>query len=105
MHRARGLLSSRTSSGDVEVAIVSSDLVLRGRLDGEVSVETVAGNLRVDNKGEGLRRLSAATVSAPRVKVQREEFGLGSSFTTRYGAGKSEIRLQTFSGDAELRLQ
>lgn len=138
------------NSGDVEVDTVSGDLVLSGRLNGEVSVETVSGNLRVDSKGERLRKLSAATVSgdvevamalandgevdmesvsgdlrlqvprglsaavsgasfsgdlrAPGAKIQREEFGPGASFNTRYGAGKGRISLETFSGDAELRL-
>ncbi len=138
------------NSGDVEVDTVSGDLVLSGRLNDEVSVETVSGNLRVDSKGERLRKLSAATVSgdvaatfalaadgaveiesvsgdlvlavprdlsaevsgesfsgdlsAPGAKIQREEFGPGSSFNARYGAGKGQIRLETFSGDAELRM-
>ena len=35
---------------------------------------------------------------------QREEFGPGSSFQTRYGAGKGDVRIETFSGDATLRL-
>jgi len=138
------------NSGDVEVDTVSGDLVLSGRLNGKVSVETVSGNLRVDSKGERLRKLSAATVSgdvaamlalaadgavemesvsgdlvlavprdlsaevsgesfsgdlrAPGAKIQREEFGPGSSFNARYGKGKGQIRLETFSGDAELRM-
>ena len=139
------------NSGDVEASAVSGDLRLSGRLNGEVSVETVSGNLRVDSKGERLRRLSASTVSgdvelkaglaqdgeigvesvsgdltlvapsdlsaevsgesfsgdlsAPGAKIVREEFGPGSSFHTRYGAGKGEVRIETFSGDATLRLQ
>ncbi len=138
------------NSGDVEVDTVSGDLTLSGRLKGEVSVETVSGNMRVDSKGERLRKLSAATVSgdvearvalapdgkvemesvsgdlllavpgdlsaqvsgesfsgklrAPGAKIRREEFGPGSSFNARYGAGKGEIRLETFSGDAQLRV-
>ncbi|MES2859538.1 MAG: DUF4097 family beta strand repeat-containing protein [Pseudomonadota bacterium] len=138
------------NSGDVEVGTVSGDVVLSGRLNGEVSVETVSGNLRVDSKGERLRELSTATVSgdvdvtvaladdgeadlesvsgdlrlqvprglsaqvsgesfsgdlrAPGAKIQREEFGPGSSFNTRYGTGRGRIRFETFSGDAELRL-
>lgn len=138
------------NSGDVEVDTVSGDLVLSGRLNGKVSVETVSGNVRVDSKGERLRKLVAATVSgdvaamlalaadgavemesvsgdlvlavprdlsaevsgesfsgdllAPGAKIQREEFGPGSSFNARYGAGKGQIRLETFSGDAELRM-
>ena len=69
---------------------VSGDLTLMvpRALSAEVSAESFSGHLR-----------------APRAKVQREEFGPGSSFATRYGAGKGEIRLETFSGDAELRLQ
>ena len=139
------------NSGDVEASAVSGDLTLNGRLNGEVSVETVSGNMRVDSRGERLRRLSASTVSgdaelkaalapdgeismesvsgdltliAPRdlsakvsgesfsgdlnasgAKIEREEFGPGSSFHTRYGAGKGEVRIETFSGDATLRLQ
>ena len=139
------------NSGDVEASAVSGDLTLNGRLNGEVSVETVSGNMRVDRRGERLRRLSASTVSgdaelkaglapdgeismesvsgdltliaprdlsakvsgesfsgdlnAPGAKIEREEFGPGSSFHTRYGAGKGEVRIETFSGDATLRLQ
>ena len=138
------------NSGDVEASAVSGDLTLNGRLNGEVSVETVSGNMRVDSRGERLRRLSASTVSgdaelkaalapdgeismesvsgdltliaprdlsakvsgesfsgdlnAPGAKIEREEFGPGSSFHTRYGAGKGDVRLETFSGDATLRL-
>ena len=139
------------NSGDVDASSVSGDLTLNGRLDGEVSVETVSGNMCMDNRGERLRRLSASTVSgdvqlkvalatdgeismesvsgdlvlivprdlsaevsgesfsgdlsAPDAKIEREEFGPGSSFHTRYGAGKGEVRIETFSGDATLRLQ
>lgn len=138
------------NSGDVEANAVSGDLSLSGRLNGEVSVETVSGNMRVDAKGERVRKLTASTVSgdvelkiglapdgevsmesvsgdltliaprdlsaqvsgesfsgdltAPGAKIQREEFGPGSSFETRYGAGKGEVRIETFSGDATLRL-
>jgi len=139
------------NSGDVDASAVSGDLILNGRLNGEVSVETVSGNMRVDSRGERLRRLSASTVSgdmhmklglaadgevsvesvsgdltlvvpadlsakvsgesfsgdlrAPGAKIEREEFGPGSHFRTRYGDGKGEIRIETFSGDATLRLQ
>ena len=139
------------NSVEVDASAVSGDLSLSGRLNGEVSVETVSGNLRVDSKGERVRRLSASTVSgdvelkaglspdgeismesvsgdlvlvaprdlsaevsgesfsgdlsAPGAKIEREEFGPGSSFHTRYGAGKGEVRIETFSGDATLRLQ
>ena len=139
------------NSRDVEVNTVSGDLSLSGRLTGKASVETVAGDVRVDSKGEQLSSFRAGTVSgdirarmalagdgvvrmesvsgdlllllppglsanvsaesfsgdlkAPGAKVQREEFGPGSSLQMRYGQGKGEIRLESFSGDAEVRLQ
>lgn len=145
-----GDLALTFNSGEVEASAVSGDLILSGRLTGEVAVETVSGNMRVDSKGERLRRLSVETVSgdadikvallpdgeirmesvsgdltlavprdlsaqatgesfsgdlsAPGAKIEREEFGPGSSFHTRYGAGKGEVRIETFSGDATLRL-
>ncbi|MEF9977534.1 MAG: DUF4097 family beta strand repeat-containing protein [Thermomonas sp.] len=138
------------NSRDVSVDTVSGELVLQGRLNGEVSLETVSGNLRMDSLGERLRSMSAGSVSgdmdlkmgladggeirlesvsgdlalklprdlsaevsgesfsgdlsAPGAKIEREEFGPGSSFHTRYGAGKGEVRMETFSGDATLRL-
>ena len=146
-----GDLRLTLNSGNVEASAVSGDLTLYGRLNGEVSVETVSGKMRLDNRGERLRKLSASTVSgdmelkvglaadgeirmesvsgdltlvaprdlsaqvsgesfsgdlsAPGAKIEREEFGPGSSFHTRYGTGKGEIRIETFSGDATLRLQ
>jgi DUF4097 and DUF4098 domain-containing protein YvlB len=145
-----GDLALTFNSGDVEAGAVSGDLTLGGRLTGEVAVETVSGNMRVDSKGERLRRLSVETVSgdadlkvallpdgeismesvsgdltltvprdlsaqvtgesfsgelsAPGAKIEREEYGPGSSFHTRYGAGKGDVRIETFSGDATLRL-
>ena len=138
------------NSADVSVDTVSGELSLQGRLNGEISMETVSGNLRLDNLGERLRSMSAGTVSgdmdlklalqeggeirtesvsgdlllrlprdvscevsgesfsgelsAPGAKIEREEFGPGSSFQTRYGAGKGDVRIETFSGDATLRL-
>lgn len=139
------------NSGEVNASAVSGDLTLNGRLGGEVAVETVSGNMRMDNRGERLRKLSASTVSgdmalkialaadgevgmesvsgdltltmprdlsaevsgesfsgdldAPNAKIEREDFGPGSSFHARYGTGKGEVRMETFSGDASLRLQ
>lgn len=139
------------NSGDVDVTTVSGDLVLNGRLNGEVAVETVAGDIHVDTRGEQLKNFRAGTVSgdvqvrmglaadgvvkmesvsgdllllmpkdlsaqvsgesfsgelkAPGATVKREEFGPGSSFRAGYGAGKGQVRMESFSGDAELRLQ
>ncbi len=139
------------NSSDVDVSTVSGDLTLAGRLNGEVSVETVAGDVQVDTKGEKLANFKGGTVSgdiqvrmgladdgvvkmesvsgdllllmptdisaqvsgesfsgelkAPGAKIKREEFGPGSSFRADYGKGKGQVRLESFSGDAELRFQ
>ena len=145
-----GDLRLSLNSDQVEVGTVSGDLSLQGRLGGEISLETVSGNMRLDNRGERVRKLDASTVSgdidlklalagdgevhlesvsgdlllrmprdlsanvsgesfsgdldAPGAQVQRERFGPGSSFSTRYGSGKGRVRMETFSGDASLRL-
>src|SRR3989339_445738 len=65
-------------------ASVSGDLTLAvpRDLSAQVTGESFSGDL-----------------SAPGAKIEREEFGPGSSFHTRYGAGKGDVRIETFSGD------
>ncbi|MFN3703094.1 DUF4097 family beta strand repeat-containing protein [Thermomonas sp.] len=153
----RGSISS--VSGDIRLAMnspslrvetVSGQLAVQGRLDGEIALETVSGDVRLTTLGERVRKLKASSVSgdmdlstglaedgeirlesvsgdlllrlpanlsaqvqgesfsgdlaAPGAKIKKEAFGPGSSFRVRYGAGKGDIRLQTFSGDARLVL-
>ena len=153
----RGKIS--TVSGDIQLAMntprlrvetVSGKLVTQGRLNGEIALESVSGDVRLNTLGERVRKLSTNTVSgdmvlelalaedgeirmesvsgdlrlqlpadlsaqvsgesfsgdlsAPGAKIRKEEFGPGSSFRVRYGAGKGDIRMQTFSGDARLTL-
>lgn len=146
-----GDINLTLNSGDVDADTISGDLVLNGRLDGSVSVETVSGDVRVDSKGVALSSFRAGSVSgdvqvrmglavdgvvkmesvsgdllllvprdlsaqvsgesfsgelnAPGATIDRQEFGPGSSFRTRYGAGQGQIRLESFSGDSEVRLQ
>jgi hypothetical protein len=136
------------NSPRVSTESVSGDVVLKGRLKAEVSVETTSGDVHIDSRGEALRSLRLNSVSgdaearialapggevrtesvsgdvrlvlprslsarveassfsgdleAPDAKVQKEEYGPGSSLEHRYGNGDGEIHLQTFSGDAEL---
>lgn len=153
----RGKISS--VSGDIQLAInsprlrvetVSGNLITQGRLNGEIALESVSGDIRLNTLGERVRKLSADTVSgdmtvemalaedgeirmesvsgdlrlrlpanlsaqvagesfsgdlsAPGAKIRKEEFGPGSSFRASYGAGKGNIRMQTFSGDARLTM-
>ena len=91
-----------TVSGDVELKVALAP-------DGEISMESVSGDLVLmmprDLSAEVSGESFSGDLSAPDAKIQREEFGPGSSFRARYGAGKGEVRMETFSGDATLRLQ
>ena len=90
--RGSGDLALTFNSGDVEASAVSGDLSLGGRLTGEVAVETVSGNMRVDSKGERLRRLSVETVSGDAdLKVALLPDG--------------EISMESVSGDLTLTVQ
>ena len=147
-----GDLRLTLNSRDVSAASVSGDLELRGKLNGEMSVETVSGNVRADSNGLRLRRIDASTVSgdvtvraglvdggelraesvsgelhlrlprntSARVSaetfsgsltatgvqdIERPKYGPGASFEHRYGSGNGQIRIETFSGDAELILE
>ena len=138
------------NSPDVDADSVSGDIQLTGRLDGEVSVETVSGSARVEVIESRLREFSGATVSgdvrvtaalaagaevsmesvsgdlelrlprdtsasvraesfsgslsAPGADIQRPRHGPGASLSHRYGNGDAEIDIETFSGDATLRM-
>lgn len=145
-----GDLRLTLNSAKVSAQTVSGDLELRGRLNGEVSVETVSGRVDVSTRESSLTKLSGNSVSgdlrvvtalgdggeisletvsgdvrlelprslsavvrgqsfsgdlsAPDAQIQRPKHGPGSSFEHRYGSGAGKIKLETFSGDAELEL-
>lgn len=146
-----GDLRLTLNSGQVGVESVSGDVQLRGRLDGELKVETVSGDIVVDTMGSNVRRYAGSSVSgdmridaalaaggrlmvdsvsgdldlqlprtlsarvqgesfsgtlaAPGATIDRPRHGPGSSFEHRYGNGDGEISMETFSGDAKLRLK
>lgn len=95
-------ISSATVSGDVRMQValapggviraesVSGDLtlVLPRSLSARATGESFSGNLR-----------------AAGASVEKPKYGPGSSFSHRYGDGDGEIRIETFSGDAELILE
>ena len=82
------------------------DLDLALAEDGEIRMESVSGDLRLRLPAGLSAQVSGESfsgdLSAPGAKIRKEEFGPGSSFRVRYGAGKGDVRLQTFSGDARL---
>ncbi|KAF1711286.1 hypothetical protein CSC70_05045 [Pseudoxanthomonas kalamensis DSM 18571] len=84
------LQTALAENGEIDVETVSGDvgLVLPANLSARVSAETFSGNLK-----------------APGVTVDRPKYGPGASFDTRYGNGDGEIRIETFSGSATLRVE
>ena len=121
--RLNGDVSVETVAGDVHVdtrgeklanfkgGTVSGDIEVRMGLatDGVVKMESVSGDLLLLMPTDLSAQISGESFSgelkAPGATVKREEFGPGSSFRASYGARKGQIRMESFSGDAELRLQ
>ena len=139
------------NSSNVSTESVSGDVDLRGRLDGEVHVESVSGDIDVAGHQSSVNKLTGTTVSgdirigtalasggridldsvsgnltlrlpsnlsaevrgesfsgdlrAPDAQIIRPKHGPGSSFEHRYGNGDGDITIQSFSGDATLRLE
>lgn len=79
------------NSGRVRIESVSGDVQLRGRLDGEVTMETVSGRIGLDVLGSGVRELSAATVSG--------DMRIATALAT-----SGRIALESVSADLTLRL-
>lgn len=94
-------VSTGTVSGDVAMRVALAD-------GGQIKSESVSGDIRLHLPKALSARVSgesfSGTLRAPGAKIEKEEFGPGSSFWQRYGSGAGEIRLETFSGDAELSL-
>ncbi|MEO6264176.1 MAG: DUF4097 family beta strand repeat-containing protein [Luteimonas sp.] len=94
-------VSTGTVSGDVAMRVALAD-------GGRIKSESVSGDIRLHLPKALSARVSgegfSGTLRAPGAKIEKEEFGPGSSFGQRYGSGAGEIRLETFSGDAELSL-
>lgn len=86
-----GDLRLTVNSGDVEAQTVSGNIVLRGRMSGEISTETVSGDIDVVVNGESVRDLSASTVS-------------GNADLRTALAPRGEIKLESVSGDLVLVL-
>lgn len=95
-------LSANTVSGDTTLRIALAD-------GARAKAETVSGDIQMRAPKSLSARLSAESfsgdLSAPGATVKKEEYGPGSSLEQRYGNGAAEIRLETFSGDAQLSLQ
>lgn len=120
--RMTGSVDVETVSGNVRVDSrgeplrgfsansVSGDITARIGLGNgaEVRGETVSGDISLHLPRALSARVQAesfsGSLSAPGAKVDKEEFGPGSSLATRYGSGAGDIRVETFSGDFTLTL-
>jgi DUF4097 and DUF4098 domain-containing protein YvlB len=95
-------LSSNSVSGNATLQVGLAD-------GGSIKSESVSGNIKVVAPRSLSAEVSGETFSghlrAPGAKINKPQFGPGSSFEHRYGAGGGEIRLETFSGSVELLLQ
>lgn len=121
--RMNGEIKTETVSGDIDVAVngervrefssstVSGNAEVRTALaaKGEIRMESVSGSLMLTLPKNLSAQVSGESFSgdlkAPGARIDRPEHGPGASFNTRYGTGEGEIHLETFSGDAELRLE
>ncbi|MGY4516417.1 DUF4097 family beta strand repeat-containing protein [Lysobacter sp. HA18] len=89
---------------------VSGDVDIRTALapHARMKLETVSGDVRLrlpktvsaEVRGESF----SGTLRAPGATIERPEHGPGSNFRQRYGGGDAEVSIETFSGDADLKL-
>jgi len=95
-------LSGSTVSGDIRINTALAN-------NGRISLETVSGdldltlpkNLSANVRGESF----SGDLSAPGAQINRPKHGPGSNFDHRYGSGDGDITIESFSGDATLRLE
>lgn len=76
-----GSLRSESVSGEI-------NLVLPRTLSARVMGESFSGDL-----------------NAPGARIHKPKYGPGSSFEHRYGSGSGDIRIESFSGDVDLKLE
>jgi DUF4097 and DUF4098 domain-containing protein YvlB len=120
--RARGLSGAvkfETVSGDIDAenggyreitaGTVSGDITLRGKPDASarIDVETMSGDVHLYLPVDASARLNASTFSG-RIRsdfgtVSEPDHGPGSSLETTAGGGGGQVKLETFSGDIDIR--
>lgn len=121
--RISGEIAAETVSGDIRIdtrgeparrldtSSVSGNASYVGGLaaGGRITVESVSGDIRLTLP----KSLSAQVhgesfsggLSAPGAHIDKPRYGPGASFEHTYGSGDGEVRMETFSGRAELVLE
>lgn len=120
--RLKGEIEAETVSGNLTVdtrgerlrnlsaSSVSGDMTIRGALadGGKISTESVSGDIDITMPKSLSARVTGESfsgdLSAPGAQINRAKYGPGSDFEQRYGSGSGEIRIETFSGRGELKL-
>lgn len=94
---------------ELNASSVSGDISLRGKPAGDARLdsETMSGEVRVRFPAEVSARIEAETFSG-RIRtdfgtVEEPEHGPGRSLDTTVGSGSARLRIETFSGDIEIR--
>lgn len=120
--RARGLggqLKFETVSGDIDAqnagysevnaGTVSGDITISGKPEGSarVEVESMSGSVHLRVPADLSARLSASSFSG-RIRsdfgsVKEPEHGPGSSLDASAGSGAGQVKLESFSGDIDIR--
>lgn len=122
--RARGLggqMKFETVSGDIDAqnggyreinaGSVSGDINLRGNpdKDARIEVETMSGDVHLQLPGDASTRLHASSFSgsirSDFGSVKEPDHGPGSSLEASNGNGDGQVKIETFSGDIEIRRQ
>lgn len=122
--RARGLggqIKYETVSGDIDAdngrykeinaGTVSGDINLRGQPQGDlrIDVESMSGSVHLYLPGEVSTRLRASSFSGSIRSdfgtVKQEEHGPGSNLDASAGGGQGQVKVETFSGDIDIRRQ
>ena len=95
----------------LEVSTVSGDANLRTglRQNGSIKAETLSGELRLNlPRGTGARvhvETFSGDISGPDLQIKREEHGPGKSLDTRFGDGRANIDLESFSGNVRIEFE
>lgn len=94
---------------ELNASSVSGDISLRGKpaADARLDSETMSGEVRVRFPAEVSAHIEAETFSG-RIRsdfgtVKEPEHGPGRSLDTTVGSGSARLRIETFSGDIEIR--
>lgn len=120
--RMGGQIDVETVAGDIKLdtrgervqelsaSSVSGDMTLRAALadGGSIDTESVSGNVTLVLPKSLSARVSGESfsgdLSAPGARINKAQFGPGSDFEQRYGKGSGEVRMESFSGNAKLKL-